>query len=258
MSLEKIDKIKSKMQKLLNHAASAEKIGNKAEASAFMKKLQSLCLEHKLSLASIQAHDPDNLDESIGYEEVDRAEHGLPVLKRASKWIWDLARVIARANNCRHLVMNGSNKIWFVGRDQDRRFAIHMFAYCYKSLLIDCVKENNKTYDHFYAMGCPEQAHGFAASFRTGFVSAVRDRLEEAREDIRKTTDEKTFALITVEPMELVHKWMGEYTTGTATSLGGSSSYNEHGYSSGRESGGRVSLATGSVTSGKPKQLGGK
>ena len=255
MTVQESAKLKDKMQKILNHATSAQDIGNQAEAEAFMKKLNKLCLDHKISMASIKAHDPDNSDESIGYQEVDRTENGLPILKRASKWIWDLARHIARANNCYHLVQNGSNKIWFVGRDQDRRFAIYMFSYCYKTLLIDCKKEYDKAYNHFYAMGAQEQVKGFPQSFKSGFVSAIGARLREVKEEVRKTTDAETFDLITVEPMKLVQKWMDDYTTGKANSLGGSSSYNEHGYSSGKKSGSKVSLAKGSVTSGKPKQL---
>tara|TARA_R100001594_G_scaffold127174_1_gene164754 strand:+ start:111 stop:929 length:819 start_codon:yes stop_codon:yes gene_type:complete len=248
-------KLKDKMQKLLNHASSAEKIGNQAEAEAFMKKLNALCLKHKISMASVDAHDPENLDESITSEMVDRVENGLPIQRKAQKWIWELARHIAKANNCHYLVQNGSNAIWFVGRDQDRRFAIYMFSYCYKTLLIDCQKEYDKTYNHFYSMGMQDQVKGFAASFKTGFVNAIGKRLREVKEEVRQTTDEETFALITTGQLVAVNEFMNTMRTGKANNLGGSSSHNEHGYASGKKAGSKVSLAKGSVTSGTPKQL---
>ena len=255
MTLENANKLKDKMQKLLNHATSAEKIGNQAEAEAFMKKLNALCLKHKISMANVQAHDPDNSDESITKEEVDRTEHGLPIQWKAQQWIWNLANAIASANNCSYLVANGSNRIWFVGRDQDRRFAIHMFSYCYKTLLIDCKKEYDKTYNHFYAMGLQSQVKGFPQSFKKGFVAAITKRLNEAKEEVRKTTDAETFALITTGQMVAVREYINTMYTRSASSLGGSSSHNVHGYNSGMKAGSKVSLAVGSVSNGGTKQL---
>ena len=255
MTLQESAKLKDKMQKILDHADSAEKIGNQAEAEAFMKKLNELCLKHKITMANVKAHDPDNSDESIKKEEVERTENGLPVQRKAQEWIWDLAGIIAHANNCSYLVQNGSNRIWFVGRDQDRRFAIYMFSYCYKTLLVDCNKEYNKAYNHFYAMGMQSQVKGFPQSFKKGFVSAIRDRLREAKEEIKKTTDEETFALITTGQMVAVREYINKMYTRSASSLGGSSAHNEHGYASGKKAGSKVSLAKGSISSSPTRQL---
>jgi len=255
MTVAETLKLKDKMQKILNHASSAEKIGNQSEAEAFMKKLNALCLKHKISMAKIDAHDPENSDESITKEQVNRVENGLPIQRKAQRWIWDLAHHIAKANNCHYLVQNGSNSIWFVGRDQDRRFAIYMFSYCYKTLLVDCQREYDKTYNHFYAMGMQDQVRGFAASFKTGFVNAIEKRLREVKEEARQTTDKETFALITTGQLVAVNEYMKKMHTGSAAGLNGSSSHNEHGYASGKKAGSKVSLAKGSVTSGTPKQL---
>ena len=118
-----------------------------------------------------------------------------------------------------------------------------MFYYCYKTLLVDCNKEYNKAYNHFYAMGMQSQVKGFPQSFKKGFVSAIRDRLREAKEEIKKTTDEETFALITTGQMVAVREYINKMYTRSASSLGGSSAHNEHGYAIGKKAGSKVSLA---------------
>ncbi len=255
MGTVEIQKLKDKMQKLLNHATSAETIGNQAEAEAFMKKLNKLCMQHKIAMAEVQAFDPQNSDESIKDEMVDLYEEGLPITNRRQHIVEQLARTVAEANNCTFLVQRGSNNIYFVGRDQDRRFAIQMFSYAWKTMLADCHKEQTKTYHHFKKLGMLDQAKGFRASFKKGFVFAIEDRLEEAKEEVRQTTDEETFALITVASMVAVTEYVNNKYSSKASRVRGQRGHNEHGYSAGQKSGSRVGLHVGNVGGGSNKLL---
>jgi len=256
MTSNEVIKLKDKMQKLLNHATSAENIGNQAEAEAFMKKLNKLCLQHKIAMTEIQAFDPENSDESITDQMVDKYENGLPIVSRRQAIVERLAGCIARANNCTFLISRGSNDIWFAGRDQDRKFAIHMFSYAWKSMLEDCNREQKKTYYHFKKLGMLEQAKGFKASFKKGFVSAIEDRLHEAREEVKETVDEKTFALITTNQLIAVRDYVAnKYGQGKASYVRGQSSSNEHGYRAGQNSGRSVNLHVGNISSSKPRLL---
>ncbi len=250
------DKTLDKIKKLLEHAESAEQIGNQAEAAAFMKKVNKLTLEHKISLASINAYDPNNTDESITDAKVDYYEHGLPVQSRAAKYVWDLARAISKANNCRHLVQNGSNKIWFVGRASDREICTYMFVIAYRTLLTDCVKEYRKADANARRLGMrSEMMRGWRNSFRIGFIKAIQDRLNESREEVKKTTDPETFALITTNQLIAVNDYVSANYGGSARSMRGSSSRNEYGERSGHKSGSNCSLAGGAINGSSIKQL---
>ncbi len=256
MTQTEVAKLKDKMQKLLNHAESAENIGNQAEAEAFMKKLNKLCLQHKIAMTEIKAFDPENSDESITDQMVDKYENGLPIVSRRQAIVESLASSIAYANNCTFLIRRGSNDIWFAGRDQDRKFAIHMFSYAWKTMLEDCNREQKKTYYHFKKLGMLEQAKGFKASFKKGFVCAIQDRLHEAREEVKETVDAETFALITTNQLVAVREYISnKYGKGRASYVRGQSSNNEHGYRAGQNSGKGVNLHVGNVSSGSTKLL---
>ena len=64
MQEKTIDKIK----KLMDHAASCEKIGNADEAQAFMGKVQELCNKHRIDIAEAEMFDPGNEDSTIDQE----------------------------------------------------------------------------------------------------------------------------------------------------------------------------------------------
>lgn len=248
-------KIKDKMQKLLNHATSAENIGNQAEAEAFMKKLNKLCLQHKIAMTEIQAFDPDNSDESIKDEVVDVYSEGLPSINRRQAVVEDLARTIGFANNCTILIQTGSNNIYFVGRDQDRRFSIQMFSYAWKTMLADCHKEQRKAYYHFKKLGMLEQAKGFRASFKIGFARAIRDRLQEVRAEIKETVNAETFALITTNQLVAVKDYVSKKYKRKGNHVNGQSSHNGHGYAAGQKSGKSVGLHVGNIGKGSTKLL---
>ena len=221
-----------------------------------MKKVNKLTLEHKISLSSVNAYDPHNTDESIKDQQVDYVAHGLPLQKRAAKYIWDLAEVIAQANNCRYLVRNGSNRIWFVGRSSDREISTYMFVIAYRTLLTDCVTEYRKADKNARRLGMrSEMMKGWRNSFRMGFVSAVAERLKESREEVKKTTSAETFALITTGQLVAVNDYVSSNFKGSARSMSGQSSRNEYGERSGRRSGKNCSLAGGAINGSSIKQL---
>jgi len=249
------NKLMETIKKLLTHSESAAQIGNQAEAAAFMNKVNKLTLKHKISLAEVNTFDPNNTDDSIQSDMVDYIEHGLPELRRAAKYVWDLARVIAYANNCRHLVMTGSNNIWFCGRSSDREIAAHMFVIAYRTLLTDCVTEYRKADANARRLGQrSEMMAGWRNSFREGFVYAIWNRLEESREEMKKTTTPETFALVTTNQLVAVNNYMEKYT-GRARGLSGSRSNNEYGSRAGKASGNNCSLSGGAINGGSTKQL---
>jgi len=189
------EKLLDKLSKLKAHAESAKAIGSEAEAQAFAEKLQSLLLEHDLSMSDLEFERME-AEEPIEQEYIDLEKHGIKSKKTRIAWMERLASVVARANFCRVLVSSGSSNIWLVGRREHRAVAEYMIVTLTRAIIDISKHEHGKfSYECYKKYGNTSGARGFKDSFITGFLVRLFERLEERK---KKATTSTSTALMRI------------------------------------------------------------
>ena len=161
------EKTVDKIKKLLDHANSAEQIGNAEEAQAFMNKVQSLCNKHRIDIAEAEMFDPGNEDSTIDRENC-RFKWGEKYRSRKRVW-WSeqLASLISKNNNCTHYIFSGSNSVGFIGRERDRQIAIYLWKYIVRTITDFAQKEYDRVYNYHYDRGTQSECRGWKKAFLT-------------------------------------------------------------------------------------------
>lgn len=190
-------KIIDKIQKLLRHAESARQIGNIAEAEAFAAHVQTLLIQHKLDIATVERTMLD-LEDPIEHRFVEGDEFGQRSKKRREGWTEGLACVIAENHFCRMAVTPNSNAITFFGRRSDIEITIFMFTYLsrlaakFGQLELALAKFPYRKVKHRKPTANPTWRHQitgkkwvgdkrFLDSFHLGFRAAINWRYVEQR-----------------------------------------------------------------------------
>ena len=249
------EKVLNKLNKLLQHAKSAEDLNSPHEAKAFMGKVNELLMRHKLDLAQVKMHDEENLDSSIKSERFDSFEAGFGSMKRVA-WQQRLSSTIARAHGCRILVCAGYNDVWFVGRERDRQISSYVFGTVTRAVIKYANKEYDRLYNKAYEVGNQHQMRGWKASFFRCFVTEVSNRYYEEEKAMEKEVGAETFALVITNQIVAVNKHVDEISTGRVEGMNGQRSGNSHGYDSGKQYGKSVNLSgTGITSNSSTKQL---
>ena len=246
MQEKTIDKIK----KLMDHAASCEKIGYAEEAQAFMGKVQKLCNKHRIDISEAEMFDPGNEDSTIDQESGSFDFNSDYYSNKRIWWQNQLARLIATNNNCSYLVQSGTNKIWFVGRTRDRQISIYLFQYIVRSISDYAQTQYQRVYDQHYALGTHAECRGWKKSFLTGFVKGVSDQYRQLARELEVEVGEDRFALVTTSQLVAVRAYIDDKYSRNASSLNGSSSSNTDGYGAGRDKGMNTNLAGNGIAGG--------
>jgi hypothetical protein len=187
-------KLLDKLAKIKAHEESARAIGSEAEAQAFADKLQSMLLEHKLSMSDVEAvklnAEEPVVDRMIDYDGlgVDRSE-----LKRSFiEWQGRLAKIIAEANFCKIIVVSGTNMFTLVGRESDIKVAEYLIV----TMIRAADRISKKEYERFFYecrdRGRVEEARGFRASFLRSFIFRLFERFNE------RMTNQNPHALVRI------------------------------------------------------------
>lgn len=112
------DKVLEKIRKLMEHAASAEKIGSFEEAKAFGAKLQAMLDRHNLKMGDVELHalrsEPIEMERLSFIQPGDMTEH-----------VQLLVAFIAGINGCR-VLGDGHSTVVIAGKRQDRRVAAEL------------------------------------------------------------------------------------------------------------------------------------
>jgi hypothetical protein len=243
-----------KLQKLKAHADSAEDIGNEEEAQAFAAMFQRLLLKHKLNMTDIemQRHETEEPVEEryIDFgDEVQRKQHRIG-------WQAILADVVARAYFCRILCMSRSNRLILVGRKSDSEIAEYVIV----TLLAAAIRLS-KSAKHEYvkktygrARGSFPELKGFRTSWLNGFVSRLRERLDEELNQEVASSNSSTALMRINRASDAVDKYMYRY--GTKSWAIRQSRHNASGYNEGRRAADKVDIRGRAMNGDRePKQL---
>lgn len=227
--------IVDKIKKLIKHEQSARKIGSIDEANKFAGKIQQLCIDHKISLASVESDDDVNASQRIGHEEATSGSR-LRYARNARVPAEDnrLMQVVAKAHFCQALLVQHSNAIIVIGAQDDRAIAVAMFRFLSRTMKSLARLEKEK------CRKARRSIRRFQPHFYWGLTVTVRKRYEEIR---RKAESEST-ALVLVRADQLVKQYMeSNFETESATHRK-QPRINKTAYFAGVMHGGRVDLST--------------
>lgn len=256
-----VETIIDKLRKLRAHAESAQKIGNEAEAQAFAAKVQELLSKYKLSMSQVEYEARDEKD-PIAEERVNWEAHGFKQKRQRIAWVEILASIVARAYYCRILIAPGSNTIWFVGRNEDRKMAEFMLVTLIRFLDGEgkyysglAGQEYVKFYNECKARGCVEESRGFREAFLRGFITRLSKRFDDELRRVSAEVSTSTAIIRVSNALAEVDRYMEKFKD-HASSVHMNRS-NVEGYARGRAAADRVNLKPNVLENrGKPhKQL---
>jgi hypothetical protein len=180
--------ITEKIRKLIEHEKSARSIGNRAEAEAFVMKIQDLLLQHKLTMSDVELHaDP------MGHEGARSDKQR----RRAEQWSEILGNAAARACFCEAIGCTGTNGLVFIGRASDRQVAISIWRFltglALQLVIDDLPNIRKKSRMH------PVRAR---ATYLQGFSMAVAMRLWREQDVAIKASGEAGLIRLDLEKQE--------------------------------------------------------
>jgi hypothetical protein len=171
------EKLLDKLKAIKLKAEGAAAIGSEAEAQSFAEKLQSLLLEHDLSMSDIEFERME--EEPIDQHYIVLQDHGLKAKKTRTAWMERLASMIARANFCRIIVVSGTSNFWLVGRREHRAVAEYMIITLTRAVIDISKKEHTKyVWEVYKKTRSTSGARGFKDSFITAFLYRLFERIE--------------------------------------------------------------------------------
>lgn len=291
--LERIRKLKIAVEAGKQEGATT--FSTEGEAQAFASLLQRLLLEHDLQLSDIDYEEKDRTIEKH-FVHFDDAELNRP---RRVPWIESLAYTLAPAFNCKVIVVQGSNAPCVVGRKTDTQIFDYMFVTLVRTA-DDFSTREAKTFrrkmkrtcsvcDHGYSWhenrgavpdtriesqpgmewdvdyhifrNSLDKAHGFRRSWLNGFISRLKERLDEERKRVMEEAAAGGQALIRIDnSLVKVQDWIDEnMKTRRVGGLSRRWHQNEEGEKQGRDMANRMNLKGNPIPgSGRaPGQIGG-
>lgn len=188
------DRLLDKLAKIKAMAEGAKAIGSEAEAQAFADMLNKLLFEHKLEMSDLEfatLEQEEPVERESWAEYANRAQElkkaGVKTRKVRILWMERLASAIARAHNCRIIVISGSSVVQLVGRKSDRAVAEYMIVTLTRAAEKLADKELQKyRWEVYKRDGNCQAAQGFRGAFLQAFVMRLMDRFDELR---RQRTD---------------------------------------------------------------------
>ena len=193
------DKVIDKIEKLLRKAHGTD---SKEEAQAFAAKAQELATRNKLSLSEIEWDEEAPNKQEVGSEYWDPRDYGLKHKRARTLWKIRLAEIVARFNECAILSVQGSNRLFVAGAPEDRQVFSHVYVYLYREIESgvnrDYQRHRTQMIDEYGEWGAKRQIKGYRASWRDGFLDAIRTRLKKDRERIVEDYESGT-ALVRLE-----------------------------------------------------------
>lgn len=164
----------NKIRKLIAHEESARKIGSLEEAATFAEKINSLLIEHKLSMSEVEAAEQaetQRVGQETHYTTADRIEFR----SRVDRWYVTLFSVVAKAHFCESISITGYNMISLIGREEDRAVAVAMFRF-----LLGAMKRA-ASQERLALKTKRRSLRNFRSSFYRGFIGIVHWRYAELR-----------------------------------------------------------------------------
>jgi hypothetical protein len=240
------DKLLSQLRKIIESRDSAAAVGNMAEAENYAATLNRLLLDHKLSMSEVQLSEIEE-DDPFGKDYIrPNGKHG----RQRISWIEQLAMHIARANFCRILVNQGSNRITLFGRESDRQVAAYTISYLTQAV----ERESKRQYGQRKRSGL--DTWGFTSEFKTAATAAIQARLKAERTAATEEIGEQSTALVVLHDAALKKAYLQTFRhTSSATRIGASSQWNDAGRDAGRAYGASVNINSRGIAAGERKAI---
>lgn len=194
--------ILDRIRKLLAKADSSRTMGELHEAEALTAKATEMLTRHNLSMADVTAEERGAVREELWTP----TDYGFPLKLKAILWERYLAAVVAENNFCKTLSCADSNHIWFVGREENRKVAVHIFVMIRRALGSACDELYHAEYQRLYRLGpiyAKEKMWNWRESFRIGSVERINERLQALRTEIDAETEGKLSAVIHLSGAEI-------------------------------------------------------
>lgn len=178
-------KVLRKLIKMQECRDGEAKLGNSAAAEAFAAMINKMLIENELRPSDVdyaRAGDDDPVIEV----KTNLDAYKIPKAKMRLAWMESLARVVAGAHLCRHLVSTHSNNIWFVGTRSHALVAEYAFGTLVRAAWTLADQEYVRYYRECAKAGDSTKAQGFRPAWKDAFVGRIRERFDEAREQAIK------------------------------------------------------------------------
>lgn len=245
------EQIMQKLAKLKATEVSLRDGGNVEAAESYAAKVAELLLRHQISMCDVE--------QSVRDQD-DPIEESYSLGDKRSRVLWEerLASVIARANSCEILMVQGTNTIYFVGRKTNREVTVYLFEYLRNQITAYAKKERQRKYNWVknHEPWNIDVMKGWKASFLKGVVFQLKQRFDEMAQGVADEVGADTMALVKAD-RALVKNAVDEITNGRqAKSLNGQANTNQDGFDSGKTFGASVAISRGVSSDGSgPKQL---
>lgn len=255
------DKILDKLAKLKRQAESEAKIGNVAAAEAFAQALNAMLLRHELSMEDVPTGQRE--DDPIVEQMVDPKRHGLKFGRSRVGWQETLASIVARAHLCKIIVHPGTNYVTFVGT----RSHVEVAEYAYGVLAGAADRMSMEARVEWWKRehgGAHVKSGNYRASWLTGFVLRIQERLRETRaaevaqaNQLALAAGAGSTALMRLDgALARVTDYMGKYKSrASAVNLGMG---NGDAFRDGRRAADQMNIGQRGVKGAANKQIGGR
>lgn len=252
------DKILDKLSKLKAAQESEAKIGNTAAAESFAAMINSMLLKHELSMEEIPQGGVAQ-DEPIVELMVDLSSHGIKQVRVRLGWQEALARIVAKAHLCKHLISKGSNRIWFVGTKSNTTVA----EYAYGVLASAADRMSMAAREEWWRKECGGQhlaSGNYRAAWLHGFIERISERFDEARrQEVRATGDASTALIRLNNALVRAQSYVSENYKKKAIPAASMSTGNWDGRAAGRAAADKMAIGRKGVEAGSSsRQIGGK
>lgn len=258
-------KVLDKLAKMKAHMESAQNIGSEAEAQAFAAAMQRMMLEHEISMSDIELQQRD-VTEPVEEHWIDYSKYGEEPKRARVQWREQLAKIIAEAHFCRHLVHLGSSRITLVGRKSDCEVAEYMIVTLTRLLEKMSLNEWRKEWRRLGGHESPErnreareELSGFDTAYRNSFINTLARRyIEEIKQATTPTSnDSGSMALVrldrkTADVEGYMEEKYGDKKKASGLTRGRSS--NSLGWARGHDAAQKMNLRGKAVTTSGPKK----
>lgn len=170
-------KLLDRIRKLWAKAESLKAMGPEYEHEAltFAANAQKMLNKYKLSLDDLAMSEMQR-DEPVDEEALNRAGK-----KRVEDWARSLAHVVARAHFCRAIMEKGSDRIWLVGRETDRKVAMYVLTILLRAAdqLSDKAARAFRKQQRSEVGATTSDNKNYRRAWLSGFVERVAERYRE-------------------------------------------------------------------------------
>lgn len=189
---QKLDKIKSKLEKLLRLQEGAQKIGSLEEAANAATKIQTLLLKYNLEMADISVKD----DSGPNFTHDDLNLANLGRVKTSGSWMETLANVIAINNLCRAVFAKPI--IMIFGKSENIKVVNSLIT----SLVYRLKDMSKQSFKEYYG---PEKRNTYFRGYLMGAVQGIAIKLKENKEEQQRLDANITTLVVQTEKLVAQH-----------------------------------------------------